>query len=264
MKIATVSLNQIWKDKNSNLKNSTKYIKLASKNKVDLIIFPEMTLTGFSTDVNVISETFKDSFTILSFQTLAKKYNIAVIFGVVLTHKHKTFNKAIFINKKGSILNRYIKIHPFSLTKEEKFFKAGERLEIVKFKNLKIGLTICYDLRFPELYTAYSDKNSDIIINIANWPKKRVKHWNSLLKARAIENQMFIIGVNRVGVDGNNLEYKESSNIYNANGEKLNYLLYKEMKIFKINQKWTKEFKKRFNTTHDRKLELYRSFYAKK
>jgi len=122
---------------------------------------------------------------------------------------------------------------------------------------MKIGLTICYDLRFPELYSAYG-KECDLIVNMANWPSKRVGHWNTLLKARAIENQLFIIGVNRTGNDGNNLDYVESSNLYNANGDKLNPEIFENMKIYKLNENFTIELKNKFNTTNDRKIEFYK------
>jgi predicted amidohydrolase len=122
---------------------------------------------------------------------------------------------------------------------------------------MNLGLTICYDLRFPELYAGLA-KESDVLINIANWPKKRVDHWDTLLKARAIENQIFVLGVNRIGIDGNNLEYQESSNVFNANGEKVEYNSFKDMKIFKIDKNFTTDFKSKFNTTNDRKIKLYK------
>ena len=96
------------------------------------------------------------------------------------------------------------------------------------------------------------------MINIANWPKNRVDHWATLLKARAIENQVFAVGVNRTGEDENGLEYVESSNVFNANGERLEFDEYEDMKIYEINTNWTKEFKTKFNTTNDRKIDFYK------
>ncbi len=257
VKIALVSLNQVWEDKKANLYLCEEYIKEASLMKLDLIIFPEMTLTGFSINIKKIAEDKNSAETIKTFQDLAKIYNIAIIYGVVINDDKKSLNKSIFINNKGKILGDYEKIHPFSFVGEDKYFNAGSRLEIVNFKDIKIGLTICYDLRFPELYSAYRSE-CDIIINIANWPSKRIEHWNTLLKARAIENQIFIIGVNRVGKDKNNLEYVESSNIYNANGDMLRFESLKDMKIYNLDKKFTKEFKSQFNTINDRKIEFYK------
>jgi predicted amidohydrolase len=100
---------------------------------------------------------------------------------------------------------------------------------------------------------------SDIIINIASWPKKRLVHWETLLKARAIENQLYMIGVNRTGMDGNGFEYNESSHIFDANGEKVEILdSFKLLKIYEISKDKTEEFKLRFNTTKDKRGDLYK------
>jgi len=257
MQIALVSLNQIWEDKKANFELCESYILEASKNQVDLIIFPEMTLTGFSNNISFTAEDFDESETIKSFLALAKRFSIGIIFGVVVRDKDKALNKSIFVNKDGEIMGDYSKIHPFSFAGEDKFFNAGNNLETIVFGDFKIGLTICYDLRFPELYSGLATK-CDLIVNIANWPSKRVEHWNTLLKARAIENQIFIAGVNRIGTDGNNLEYVESSNMFNADGEEMKFEKYEDMKIYEIDTNWTKEFKSKFNTTNDRKVEFYK------
>jgi len=257
MTIATVSLDQIWEDKKENLTLCEAYIKEASDKKVDLIVFPEMTLTGFSINIGSTAEDFENSETIQSFSLLAKQFNIGIIFGVVIKDENKALNKSIFVDSNGKVLDNYTKTHPFSFAGEDKFFNTGNRLMTVNFKSVNFGLTICYDLRFPELYSALG-KQTDVIINIANWPAKRVDHWNTLLKARAIENQIFVVGVNRTGLDGNGLEYVESSNVFNANGERLEFDEYEDMKIYEIDTNWTKEFKTKFNTTNDRKVEFYR------
>ncbi len=257
MTIATISLDQIWEDKEGNLLLCEEYIKEASSENLDLIIFPEMTLTGFSTNIILTAEDDNKSETIKKFQELSKTYNIAVLFGVVIKDNKKALNKSIFIDNKGNILGRYAKVHPFSFSGEDKYFNAGQEIKVIHFNGYNIGLTICYDLRFPELYSVLA-KKSDLIINIANWPKKRVDHWNTLLKSRAIENQTYIIGVNRTGIDGNGLEYEESSTIFNANGEKVSFEQMNSIKIFNIDKKWTQEFKRQFSTVQDRKEKLYK------
>lgn len=259
MKISLVSLNQVWQNKEKNLQKITKIIKYASQNKVDLIAFPEMTLTGFSNDVSLLSEDEKDSFSIKSFSNLAKNYNIAIIFGMISSHGNKGLNRSLMIDKNGKIIGNYTKIHPFSFANEDKFFISGEDLCIIDFHEFKIGLTICYDLRFPELYSALG-KNCHIIFNIANWPKKRIDHWKTLLKSRAIENQIFIAGVNRKGVDGNNLQYQESSYCFDPSGKKINKKLSFSQKIFEINFEDIENYKKNFNSVKDRKNILYKNF----
>jgi omega-amidase len=153
MKIALVSLNQIWEDKKANLNLCENYIQKAFNKNDELVIFPEMTLTGYSNNIDFISEDFQNSWTISIFSKLAKKFNIAIIFGVVIKNEKKVYNKVVFIDNKGNLLGNYDKIHPFSFAKEDKFFDSGNKLEIIDYKNIKFGLTICYDLRFPELYS---------------------------------------------------------------------------------------------------------------
>jgi len=119
-------------------------------------------------------------------------------------------------------------------------------------------MSICYDLRFPELYSAIG-RRSDLIVNIANWPKKRVAHWNTMLSSRAIENQIFVAGVNRIGIDGNGLEYVESSTMYNANGERVKaYIELSGVKIYDIKKKDQKKYREEFGTIKDRKIEFYK------
>jgi predicted amidohydrolase len=115
---------------------------------------------------------------------------------------------------------RYRKIHPFSFADEQKYYSAGNETVITKYENHAIGLTICYDLRFPELYRLYAKERVSIMIDIANWPVKRIEHWKHLLKSRAIENQCFVIGVNRVGTDPFN-EYNGYSGIFDPMGEEI-------------------------------------------
>jgi omega-amidase len=257
MKIALISLNQIWEDKKSNWSLCRKYIKDAADNRVDLIIFPETTLTGFSTNVYKIGENRANSETLYSFKKAAIDSNIAIIFGMVLEINRKYFNYNIFISSDGKVIGEYAKIHPFSYAGEDEYFSSGSEIEIVKYNGFNIGLSVCYDLRFPEIYSAMA-KNSDLIINIANWPMKRLDHWISLLKARAIENQIFTVGVNRVGLDGNELEYSESSCIFNADGIVLSSIDLGDMHIYDVDEKWQDDYRNAFNTVNDRQVELYK------
>lgn len=257
MKVALVSLDQIWQDKVSNMQLCEVYIKEATKFGADLVIFPEMTLTGFSMDIEAIAESERTSKTVEKFTRMATKHQINLMFGVVIRADNRARNVLYFVDKKGDIKASYTKIHPFTYAGENKYFISGEKATVVRCNEDNLALTICYDLRFPELYAVLAE-SSDIMINIANWPARRIDHWQTLLKARAIENQVFMIGVNRTGIDGNGLEYVESSAIYNANGDKLEpYDTFKDMQLFDVDTNWTKMYRKRFNTVADRRIELY-------
>ncbi len=261
MKVVLVSLNQSWKDKSENQKKVKQSLELIFQghNQIDLIVYPEMTLTGFTMDSNEIKEEIESSQTISFFQGMAQRYNVAIAFGVVLANKNKATNNLIIVNNQGEIISNYAKIHPFSYAKEDDNYLGGEEIVISSVDNEKVGVSICYDLRFPELYQILS-KDAKIIINIANWPKARVEHWSSLLKARAIENQVYMIGVNRTGVDGNEIEYVKSSMIISPYGETLRGKVISEtIEIYDLNTSIVSEYRKDFPVKNDRKIELYKN-----
>lgn len=260
MKIAIVSLDQIWINKIANQEKCIDFIKIASQNSADLIIFPEMTLTGFSMDTHQISEELDKSPTLLFFSEQASKYSIAIIAGVVLKNQNKATNNLFLIDNIGTILSIYSKIHPFSFSGENNFYIGGNEIMTSSINNVNIGFTICYDLRFPEIYRALSSE-CQIIVNIANWPEKRINQWNILLQARAVENQCFIIGANRIGLDGNGLNYIKSSKIYNPNGDEvLPIFCNNELDIYKVNIEEVKKLRDSFCIQQDRKNKLYKTW----
>lgn len=259
MRVALVSLDQAWENKEQNLIACRAFVLRAKAQGVDLVIFPEMTLTSFSMNISVTSEDSKTSKTVESFKALAQEFQIAIVFGIVFKDGDKATNNTLLIDGVGTIKANYIKMHPFTFAGEDKVFNGGSAISFGTVCNMTIGLTICYDLRFPELYSALA-KHCDCIINIANWPAKRVDHWNTLLKARAIENQIFILGVNRTGVDDKGIEYKKSSQVISPNGELLAHVSPEEqLDIVDIDLSFISEFRKCFSTVQDRKPILYKS-----
>lgn len=259
MKIALVSLNQVWEDKSANKVLCYNFIQKAVSHQVDLVIFPEMTLTGFSMAIEKTAENFEDSESLDWFRSIAVKFSINIIFGVVFSYKNRVKNHLILLNKKGEILGNYEKIHPFSYSDENLYFVGGDELVISDFYSTKLGFTICYDLRFPELFQGLS-KDCEVIINIANWPKGRIDHWRTLLKARAIENQVFMIGVNRTGIDGNNIEYEKSSMIFTPNGDKLEPVYSNELiTIFEFEPLDVIGIRNNFPVKNDRRIAFYKS-----
>lgn len=259
MKIALVSLNQIWEDKEANKINCLAYIEESSNHNVELIIFPEMTLTGFSMNTQKTAEDVEDSESINWFKNQARIKSVNIVFGVVLRAEEKAKNFLYFVDKNGNVLADYAKIHPFSYSGEDRFFVGGKDLKYATLEQVIFGLTICYDLRFPELYQALS-KNCEIVLNIANWPQRRVDHWNTLLKARAIENQVYMIGVNRIGIDGNNIEYEKSSMIFTPNGDKLEPVYSNELiTIFEFEPLDVIGIRNNFPVKNDRRIAFYKS-----
>jgi len=260
LRVALVSLNQVWEDKLANFSHCKKVALQAKEKGADVVIFPEMTLTGFSMNTEKIAENRDESLTTQQFQKLAIDTGIAVIFGVVYRESaQKASNNLIYISFKGETKASYTKIHPFTFAGEDQFYIGGSQISTTKIGPFNAGFTICYDLRFPELFSALT-QTCELIINIANWPKRRVEHWKTLLRARAIENQVYVVGVNRVGFDGNELEFEKSSCVIDANGidVKANYSS-EELDVFDISTTTLTEFKQQFSTFQDRKPNLYRN-----
>lgn len=259
MRVALVSLNQAWENKSDNFQACRSFGQSAKAQGVELVIFPEMTLTAYSMNTVDTAEDFETSVTAELFKKLAQELQIAIVFGVVFRDGDKATNNALIVDSAGTIKGRYSKIHPFSFAGEDKVFNGGNEISYARLGQMTIGMTICYDLRFPELYSALG-KHCDLIVNIANWPARRVDHWNTLLKARAIENQIFVAGVNRTGVDGKGLEYTKSSQVINPNGELLVHVFSEEqLDVYDIDQSFISQFRQSFSTTQDRKPALYKS-----
>jgi predicted amidohydrolase len=218
MKIGLVQYSPVWEDKEANKQKISELLN-AKETDVDLLIFPEMTLTGFTMNSDEFAEGLQgESFKFFSELAISKKTHIFA--GVIVKGKRKSFNTLIHIKPDGKLLKLYRKIHPFSYSNEDQFFDPGSKPARTKVKNWQVGLSICYDLRFPELYRKYGKKRTHLIVNIANWPDTRIEHWRTLLKARAIENQCFVAGVNRVGKDPK-LNYTGFSCVYNPMGKEI-------------------------------------------
>jgi len=151
----------------------------------------------------------------------------------------------------------YAKIHPFSFAGEDEVLEAGGRLGTVSVGALRLGASICYDLRFPELYAAMAPA-CNAAIAIANWPARRIAHWRSLLVARAIENQFFMLGVNRTGIDGNQLAYEKSTMAVCPDGTLLEPLVAgEEMDIYDIDTEAAARYRAEFPTMRDKRYSLY-------
>lgn len=202
MKIALIQIQLFWENPAENRKLFEQKIISIQEN-VDLIILPEMFTSGFTMNPEIVAESMTGE-TIQLLKTLAKAKNCAITGSLVILENNNFYNRMVFVFPNGNI-EFYDKKHLFSLAGENKVYKSGNQKKIIEFRDFKICLQICYDLRFPTF--ARNKEDYDILIYVANWPKTRINAWDILLKARAIENMCYTIGVNRVGADNNNLEY---------------------------------------------------------
>lgn len=259
MKVAIVSLDSVWENKHANLEQIKTIVKTLS-GKAEYVVFPEMSLTGFSISNLDLAEDFENSNSVALIQQLAKECQVNIVFGLMIYKGNKKYNSCIAIDNKGEIAGNYEKIHLFSYSGEDELISTGNEVKSLSWEG-GWGLSICFDLRFPEIYQKLSKENL-ILLNIANWPKTRVAHWKTLLNARAIENQSFMIGVNRTGIDGNGLEYEESSYVFSPNGEKLEPIMVSDnIKIFNLNLEDAIQYRKSFPIKKDRQEGLYKEFY---
>ena len=182
----------------------------------DIIVLPEMFSTGFS--MNTSLALGKGSVVEKWLLALAVKYQVLVVAGVMEFLDFEYINRALVVFPDG-VISRYSKRHLFGLASENEHFKAGERKLVVSWKGFKINLAICYDLRFPAWLQNNSKDPYDVLVVIANWPSKRISAWSKLLEARAIENQVFVVGVNRMGFDGNGYDYPGCSTVVDPYGD---------------------------------------------
>lgn len=221
LKITLIQCNQYWEDKEKNLLQFSNLIREIEE--TDLILLPEMFHTSFSMNTTLLSERMSESTALTWLINKAKEKNCAFYTSFIVEENGKYFNRGVFVFPEGNY-QTYDKRKLFTLTNEDKFFTAGKLQQIVSYKGWKINLQICFDLRFPEISRNKSSQNVidyDLCLYIANWPQKRSLHWKSLLQARAIENQCYLVGLNRVGEDGKGLLYSGDSMVFNPFGEKL-------------------------------------------
>lgn len=257
MRIALGQIDILLKNQIKNVEKCEKFIKNASENKAQLIIFPEMTLTGVLNDIEYLN---KESKNIMSFfENMSVKYNINICFGYGKPNDDKCKNTLCVISKGKKKLAEYTKIHPFSFDGEDKYYVSGKNLSFFKIDDITFSNFICYDLRFPEIFQVASKKAEAIIVS-ANWPQNRREHWITLLKARAIENQCYIVGVNRIG-KFNNLVYSGDSIVVDPFGKVIAMAGNKEGLLFcDITSCTVKMVREKYRFKKDRQEELYIKF----
>jgi predicted amidohydrolase len=202
MKIALIQSDLYWENASANRKNFESKINQIDS-EVDLIILPEMFSTGFTMNASEVAETMQGE-TVLWMQSIVKQKKCALTGSLIIVENGQYYNRMLFVFPSGE-LQYYNKRHLFSLAGENQFYTSGTNKVIVDYLDWKICLQICYDLRFPVF--ARNTENYDLLLYVANWPKVRTNAWDALLKARAIENLSYVIGVNRIGLDANNYEH---------------------------------------------------------
>jgi len=214
MKIALIQAPLVWENPKANRAYFEEKIKSVSE-EIDLIVLPEMFTTGFTMEPKNLWETM-DGETIMLLKNLAKAKDVAITGSLIIKENDKLFNRLVFVFPSG-IVEKYDKRHLFSLAGEEEIYTSGKDKLIVEYRGWKICPLICYDLRFPVF--ARNVEEYDLLIYAANWPTQRIHAWNTLLKARAVENMAYTVGVNRIGEDDNGYPHIGHSQVIDFLGE---------------------------------------------
>lgn len=207
LKVTLIQSELAWEDIDSNLAEFD--AKIASIEKeTHLVVLPEMFPTGFSMNAADLAQGM-DGSAVQWIQKKSSDIGVDIVGSIIINEGGKYYNRLVWAKPDGEIFT-YDKRHLFRMAGEEKVYSAGSKNITVELNGWRIRPFICYDLRFPA-WTRNIGNTFDILIVIANWPEKRSNHWKLLLQARAVENQCYVIGVNRVGTDGNGLSYSGDS-----------------------------------------------------
>jgi len=252
-------------DKEKNLNNALKTLNSLSKldNPPDIVCFPELFSTGYDLE-NVKSQAEQIPGKTTKEISLISKNKFIVIGTIIERDNDKFYNCAFILSKKGKVVGKYRKVHLFAPMFETDYLTAGNNIntfELSEFNNLKVGIAICYDLRFPELFRMLALQGSQIVFIPSEFPKPRRKIWKTLLHARAIENQFFVVGVNRVG-PGKSDDFFGYSMI--TNGDYVEHLgENEEIKVVSIDLNSLAPIRKKLPLLKDRRTDLY-EFHEKR
>lgn len=229
LSITTIQSNLIWEEKSANLRLLEEKINRIEE-KTEIVVLPEMFSTGFSMKPEQLAETMEGE-SVEWMKRVSRENGIVLTGSLIIEEEGKYYNRLIWMLPNGQY-GHYDKRHLFAFAEEDKHYSAGSRRLIASVKGWKINLQVCYDLRFPvwarQAPTPFGEAGRgleyDVLIYVANWPERRSHAWKTLLCARAIENQCYVIGVNRVGSDANNIYYSGNSLVIDPLGQVLYHM----------------------------------------
>lgn len=259
MRVALCQFAIAYEKKEENTRRAINFMEQARSAGADLVLFPEMSLTGFSMNIMFTGEKDRESVQVMC--AAAERIGIAVGFGWTALTGTRGENHYTVINAQGEILSDYVKMHPFSYSGEDRYFEKGNAPVHYTLQGIPFSNFICYDLRFPEIFQAVSGQAHAIIVP-ANWPAGRREHWKCLLRARAIENQCYILGINCVG-NQKGLRYAGDSSVILPDGTVAAELSDEEGLIFYDLVDDVEDYRSSFPVRNDRRVDLYKELYGK-
>lgn len=258
MRISIIQMDVLFSNAPLNRDKARRLFDAAVKDNPDVVVLPETWNLGFfPKNVKDLADIDGEP-TCSLLSDLAKEYGINVVGGSIANNENnQTYNTNYVFDRNGKVISKYHKIHLFSPSGEQEYFEHGNKVSIFELDGLKASTIICYDLRFPELVRSLALQGIQILFVPAEWPLARVEHWKTLLRARAIENQMFVVGVNGAGV-ANEVKYGGNSMIIDPWGEILAHGGENEEIIVKeIDPAIVSDIRSRINVFRDRKPDVY-------
>jgi predicted amidohydrolase len=217
LNITVVQPNIVWEDKDANMRMYEQLIAGVQEKK-EVVVLPEMFSTGFSMAPERLAENM-DGATLKWMKDICRKYRCILTGSVIIEEDGQYYNRLLWVQPDGQ-LGYYDKRHLFAYADENEYYSRGARKLITQVKGFRICPLVCYDLRFP-VWARNQGDEYDVLLYVANWPERRNLAWKTLLQARAIENQCYVIGVNRVGKDGKDINYSGDSSVFDPMGEML-------------------------------------------
>jgi len=246
---ALIQSDLVWENPQANLLHFEQLLNSLTKS-VDVIVLPEMFTTGFSMSSESLAEKVNGS-TVDWMKLFAEKKDAVIVGSIIICDDNRYYNRLHWVCPDGTV-SYYDKKHLFSLANENKHYESGTKRLIIEYKGWKFCPLICYDLRFP--IWSRNDCDYDCLIYIANWPSARIGAWSILLKARAIENQCYVLGVNRIGMDGSGINYNGGTVAIDAKGQILTSVENESsgIAIFEVDKESQRKFREKFPVLLDR------------
>ncbi len=256
LRVALVQQDTVWEDPAANLAKARSFVAEAARAGARVVVFPELATTGFTMASEGFAEPLPGPAT-EAFSRMAREHSIHIIGTAVEGHLPHPRNAAFVLGPDGALAAIYRKLHPFTYGEEHQHYVGGEDCPVFEVEGVPCGLQICYDLRFPEPFRSLAARGAEVVFLPANWPARRIEAWSTLLAARAIENQMAVCGVNRVGRDPR-AEYPGRSAILDpfgvavATGGDTEGLVVGDLDLTKL-----RAWRQRFPALKDRRPEVY-------
>ncbi len=258
LRVALIQQATVWQDPAANLTRARGFVEAAARAGARVAVFPELFTLGFTMAPEPFAEPIPGP-TTAAVAALSREFGLYLVGSLVEAHAPHPRNAAFVTAPDGSLLAAYRKIHPFSYGEEHQHYSGGADCPVFEIDDIPCGLQICYDLRFPEPFRALAAKGAEVVFIPANWPVRRIAAWSTLLAARAIENQMAVCGVNRVGRDALGLDYPGRSALHDAFGETVAAGGDKEgLVVGDLDLAALRAWRERFPALKDRRPEVYR------